>query len=81
MRALHKTFRATFKSWRTLLRESTDFATDIGEDRLISISHSSDMSEAMIVVWYWGTPEKCVHCDYNLTGNTTGLCPECGARA
>ncbi len=31
----------------------------------------------------WGlpiTPGKCPTCDYDLTGNTSGVCPECGAR-
>ena len=23
-------------------------------------------------------PGNCKHCDYNLTGNTSGRCPECG---
>src|SRR6185437_5858848 len=22
--------------------------------------------------------QMCVHCNYNLTGNTSGVCPECG---
>ena len=23
---------------------------------------------------------RCVHCDYDLTGNVSGICPECGAK-
>lgn len=34
-------------------REAADFATVIGKDRLISISHSSDHGEGVITVWYW----------------------------
>ena len=36
-------------------------------------------------LWLWRRdrrkrrPGHCPHCDYNLTGNTTGRCPECGA--
>jgi hypothetical protein len=26
-------------------------------------------------------PGRCPACDYDLTGNTTGICPECGARS
>ena len=26
-------------------------------------------------------PFACIHCNYNLTGNTSGICPECGATA
>lgn len=25
------------------------------------------------------TPPQCTNCDYNLTGNVSGVCPECGA--
>src|SRR5262245_48953443 len=25
-------------------------------------------------------PNSCAQCGYNLTGNTSGICPECGAR-
>ncbi len=37
-----------------------------------------------LVVFAWTIPDKrsrpdrCAQCDYNLTGNTTGRCPECG---
>jgi hypothetical protein len=33
-----------------LFRESADFATEIGPDRVLSISHSSD---GVVTVWYW----------------------------
>ena len=26
-------------------------------------------------------PGHCARCDYNLMGNTSGVCPECGERA
>ena len=26
-------------------------------------------------------PGHCPNCNYNLIGNTTGICPECGAKA
>ena len=28
--------------------------------------------------WQRVEPGTCVRCDYNLTGNVTGICPECG---
>jgi len=29
----------------------------------------------------WKAEGKCVGCGYDLTGNTTGVCPECNAKA
>ena len=38
---------------------------------------------ALIVFW-WTTPRPvpghCRSCGYNLTGNVSGVCPECGSR-
>jgi predicted RNA-binding Zn-ribbon protein involved in translation (DUF1610 family) len=28
----------------------------------------------------WTRPGECINCGYNLTGNTSGVCPECGRR-
>jgi hypothetical protein len=51
-----KYFRGTFKSWEHLFNDAAEFATTIGPERLITISHSSDHSEGVITVWYWGRP-------------------------
>jgi predicted Zn-ribbon and HTH transcriptional regulator len=74
-----KVFRAVFKSWETLFDEATEFANSVGRDNVISISHASDHSEGIVAVWYWGVPDVCRKCGYDLTGNTSGRCPECGA--
>ncbi len=78
MRVLHKIFRGTFKTWRKLFEEASEFATQIGAERLISISHSADNAEGVVTVWYWGRPEECPACKYDLRGNESGVCPECG---
>jgi hypothetical protein len=78
VRVCYKHFRGSFKSWQQLFLDATDFATGVGADRLISISHSSDHSDGVVTVWYWGTPERCYKCAYDLTGNESGKCPECG---
>ena len=80
MGVLFKHFRATLKSWERLFQEASSFATEVGKDRLISISHSADSADGIVTVWYWGKPDACHSCGYNLTGNTTGMCPECGTR-
>ncbi|HLA89059.1 MAG TPA: hypothetical protein VJL28_01355 [Gemmatimonadaceae bacterium] len=46
-------FRGTFRSWDKIFAEAASFATEIGPDRLISISHSEDKSDGVVAVWYW----------------------------
>ena len=47
-------FRSSVRSWDTLFAEAAAFATEIGRDRLISISHSEDRHEGVVTVWFWG---------------------------
>ncbi len=81
MRVLQKLFRATLKSWEDLFIEASNFASELDRDQLISISHSQHGAEGIVTVWYWGDAEKCPNCGYDLTGNESGRCPECGGRA
>ncbi|MFC1852717.1 hypothetical protein ACFL27_21160 [candidate division CSSED10-310 bacterium] len=53
----YKMFRGTFKSWEVLFQEATSFANLLSQDRLISISHSCDNNDGVVVVWFWGHPE------------------------
>jgi predicted Zn-ribbon and HTH transcriptional regulator len=78
MRLLYRHFRGTFKSWPALFQEAADFATSVGRDALVNISHSAEGAEGIVTVWYWGEPTECPGCGYNLTGNQSGRCPECG---
>lgn len=80
MRVLHKMFRSTFKTWDALFAEASDFATSLGPDHLISISHSANNADGIVVVWFWGEPDFCRSCGYDLTGNVSGVCPECGRK-
>ncbi|NOT00267.1 MAG: hypothetical protein HOP29_06525 [Phycisphaerales bacterium] len=77
-RVLHRVFRATIKPWEALFSEAAAFAGSIDPSKLVTISHSSDLGEGVVVVWYWGLPKHCRRCGYDLTGNTTGKCSECG---
>jgi hypothetical protein len=49
-----KVFRSSVSSWAKLFQEAATFASEIGSDRLITISHSADQGEGVVVVWYWG---------------------------
>ena len=46
-------FRSPFSSWNTLFEEAAEFATLMGRDRVISISHSADNVDGVVTVWYW----------------------------
>ena len=53
MRVEFRIFRSMMKSWDTLFAEAAAFASELGPDRLISISHSEDNDEGVVTVWYW----------------------------
>ena len=52
----YELFRSGFKSWDSLFATAAEFATQIGRERLIGISHSEDKQDGVIAVWYWGEP-------------------------
>lgn len=53
MKAKCKVFKSSWSSWENLFKQATNFATDMGSGRVISISHSGDYNEGVVVVWYW----------------------------
>jgi len=54
-RAAFQTFRGTFSDWESLCAGAAVFATTIGPQNLITISHSEDKANGVVVVWYWTT--------------------------
>ena len=48
-------FRGTLATWENLFSEAAEFATSLGHDRLISISHSEDRDDGVVTVWYWSS--------------------------
>jgi hypothetical protein len=52
-----ETFRSSFSTWDHLFGEAAAFATTLGPERLISISHSEDQNQGVVTVWYWGNAE------------------------
>jgi hypothetical protein len=46
-------FRGTLASWPDLFEQAAEFATRVGRDRLITISHSEDKDDGVVAVWYW----------------------------
>lgn len=54
MQVAFRFFRAGgFTTWDAMFTEVAAFASRIGRDELISISHSEDQGEAVVTVWYW----------------------------
>lgn len=46
-------FRGVMATWPQLFEQAAAFATRIGRDRLITISHSEDKDDGVVAVWYW----------------------------
>jgi len=54
-----KEFRGAFKTWDMLYKGASEFATEIGKDRLIGISQAVH-AVPVVTVWYWGYLEPSV---------------------
>ena len=53
MNVKYQIFSGTWASWEKLLSQAAEFATEIGKDKLINISHSEDQVKGVVTVWYW----------------------------
>jgi hypothetical protein len=56
----YRIFRATLCTWDELFEEAAAFASALGFEKVINISHSADGGNGTVVVWYWhaeGDPE------------------------
>jgi hypothetical protein len=53
MEVKFEVFRGTLTSWDDLFQQAAEFASRIGKDRLIGISHSCDSNDGVVTVWYW----------------------------
>ena len=49
----YEIFRGVMASWPELFEKASVFATNLGPERLISISHSEDQQDGVVAVWYW----------------------------
>jgi hypothetical protein len=58
MRVLFKTWDSKMASREKLFKAATEFATKLGEERLINITHSEDRDNIVITIWYWGDQEE-----------------------
>ena len=48
-----RVFRGSLKTWSMLFGEAAAFASKVGRERLVGISHSQESMEGVVTVWYW----------------------------
>jgi hypothetical protein len=53
MRVQYKQFDSKFVSRDRILRSAAEFASQVGPERLINITHTEDRQDTVILVWYW----------------------------
>ena len=66
MRAHFRHFESTSQSWGSMFQDAADFASEIGRERLIGISHSHGGGNetwgvggsGVVTVWYWEQTER-----------------------
>jgi hypothetical protein len=62
MRVQFRSFRSEFRSWDGLFEDAATYASRLGPERLISISHSHGGSDlggtGVVTVWYWQDDES-----------------------
>jgi hypothetical protein len=49
----YKYFRGTLATWDQLFSQAAEFATEVGPERVVNISHSADDDDGVVTVWYW----------------------------
>jgi hypothetical protein len=54
-RLTFRSYRGTMATWEELFSAAARFASDLGPDRLLNISHSVDDDDGVVTVWYWTT--------------------------
>jgi hypothetical protein len=51
----------SFVPWDDLLAQAAQLATEVGSERLITISHSADHHVGVVIVRYWRDAEETTH--------------------
>jgi hypothetical protein len=53
MRVRFKTFESQFATRQKILQMAAEFATQLGPERLINITHTEDRDDEVVTIWYW----------------------------
>ncbi len=51
-------FRGTMATWEELFARAAYFASEIGPERVLNISHSADDCDGVVTVWYWSSGQE-----------------------
>lgn len=51
-------FSSAISSWEKLFEAAALFATKIGKENVINISHSWGTGDGIVTVWYWAERES-----------------------
>jgi len=54
-RLAFRMFRGTLATWDELFTKAAYFASEIGPERVVNVSHSVDDGDGVVAVWYWTT--------------------------
>ena len=52
-RLAFRVFRGALTTWQCLFNEAAEFASELGPERVVSISHSEDANDGVVAVWFW----------------------------
>lgn len=62
MKVEFRVFQSSVSSWQTLFQEAADFASTLGPQRLICMSHSESRegmhAPGVVTVWYWSPADR-----------------------
>jgi hypothetical protein len=47
----------SFTTWERAFADAAEFATKVGRDNVVNVSHSADGSVGVIAVWYWSVED------------------------
>jgi len=56
-RLTFRSYRGTMATWEELFQAAARFASDLGRERVLNISHSADDDDGVVTVWYWTTED------------------------
>ncbi|MFN4258229.1 MAG: hypothetical protein ACK4RK_02970 [Gemmataceae bacterium] len=58
MRVLFRSFDSKMASREKLFKAASEFASKLGQENLINITHSEDRDNIVITIWYWGEQDE-----------------------